>query len=86
MENVKRIQSMMILGNIYHGSSAATSGWLKILAAPYLLLVGSGSPAGVYTSQMTYRFLLKSEHFDPQNSIQFDELRKNCLLYYKPII
>jgi hypothetical protein len=31
----------------YHGSSAATSGLLKILAALYLLLVGIGSPAGV---------------------------------------
>lgn len=31
----------------YQGSSATTSGWLKISAALYLLLVGIGSPAGV---------------------------------------
>jgi hypothetical protein len=31
----------------YHGTSAATSGWLKTLAALYLLLVGIGSPCGV---------------------------------------
>jgi len=33
--------------NIYQGTSATTSGWLNILAALCLLLVGMGSPAGV---------------------------------------
>jgi len=37
----------------YHGTSATTSGWLKILAAACLLLVGMGSPAGVYASHIT---------------------------------
>jgi hypothetical protein len=32
---------------MYQGSSATTSGWLKILAALCLLLVGMGSPCGV---------------------------------------
>lgn len=31
----------------YQGSSATTSGWLKILAALARLLVGIGSPLGV---------------------------------------
>jgi len=38
----------------YHGTSATTSGWLKILAAACLLLVGMGSPAGVYASHITW--------------------------------
>lgn len=44
---------MYIYNSKYHGTSATTSGWLKILAALALLFVGIGSPAGVYASHMT---------------------------------
>lgn len=32
---------------VYQGTSEATSGWLKILAALHLMFVGIGLPAGV---------------------------------------
>lgn len=56
MNQLQRESRLKMDGRTYHqGSSATKSGWLKIFAALALLLVGSGSPSGVYVSHMTFK-------------------------------